>query len=324
MRGQIPTSVNRASDVVCADLSNGKERLPVPVTNCIDTPPTMPPAFEYVTERIMPTGLKLHGGAHKCECKGACRSESKCACAKRNRDGFPYVQGGRLVKARGIVMECGPSCGCGPACNNRVGQQGLRFHLEVYKTAHKGWAVRSWDLIPAGAVVCEYVGDVLPYERVDHVEDDMYVIGIDTVRTAKLGTQGRDPMFEDLEHALEEQAKAKPSAKSHRAARKASKEGGEGSEHEEVHYAIDGLRRGNVARFINHSCSPNLFYQSALWDHKRPELSHLLLVASENIPPLTELTYDYNYEVGSVMDENGEVKQLNCCCGAVDCRGRLY
>ncbi|CAI5932455.1 unnamed protein product [Closterium sp. NIES-65] len=291
MRGQIPTSVNRASDVVCADLSNGKERLPVPVTNCIDTPPTMPPAFEYVTERIMPTGLKLHGGAHKCECKGACRSESKCACAKRNRDGFPYVQGGRLVKARGIVLECGSACGCGPACNNRVGQQGLRFRLEVYKTAHKGWAVRSWDFIPAGAVVCEYVGDVLPYERLNHVEDDMYVISIDTVRTAKLGTQGRDPMFEDLEHALEEQAKAKPSAKKkHRATGKASKEGGEGGEgreHEEVHYAIDGLRRGNVARFINHSCSPNLFYQSALWDHKRPELSHLLLVASENIPPLT-------------------------------------
>ncbi|CAI5466468.1 unnamed protein product [Closterium sp. Yama58-4] len=171
---------------------------------------------------------------------------------------------------------------------------------QVYNTLHKGWAVRSWDFIPAGAVVCEYVGDVLPYERVDHVEDDMYVISIDTVRTAKLGTQGRDPMFEDLEHALEdlEQAKDKPSAKGHRAARKASKEGGE---HEEVHYAIDGLRRGN-----------------------RPELSHLLLVASENIPPLTELTYDYNYEVGSVMDEHGEVKQLNCCCGAVDCRGRLY
>ncbi|CAI5471523.1 unnamed protein product [Closterium sp. Yama58-4] len=206
----------------------------------------------------------------------------------------------------------------------------MHVPTQVYKTPHKGWAVRSWDSIPAGAVVCEYVGDVLPYERVDHVEDDMYVISIDTVRTAKLGTQGRDVCTinaEDLEHALEEQAKAKPSATSHRAAGKASKEGREseeGREHEEVHYAIDGLRRGNVACFINHSCSPNLFYQSALWDHKRPELSHLLLVASENIPPLTELTYDYNYEVGSVMDEHGEVKQLNCCCGAVDCRGRLY
>lgn len=32
----------------------------------------------------------------------------------------------------------------------------------------------------------------------------------------------------------------------------------------------------------------------------------------------TELTWDYNYEVGSV-----EGKELLCCCGAIDCRGRL-
>ena len=52
-------------------------------------------------------------------------------------------------------------------------------------------------------------------------------------------------------------------------------------------YVIDGLKRGNVARFINHSCEPNLFYQSVLWEHDSLELSHLMLVASENIPPLT-------------------------------------
>ncbi|GJP44029.1 hypothetical protein CLOM_g3421 [Closterium sp. NIES-68] len=319
MRGQIPTSANKASDVVCADLSKGMERVPVVVTNCIDKPPTMPPAFQYVMANIMPEGLTLHGGAHSCHCKGACTNESKCACAKRNKDGFSYVQGGRLIKARGIVMECGPSCACGPQCINRVGQRGLRFRLEVYKTSHKGWAVRSWDFIPAGAVVCEYVGEVLPYEQVNHVDNDTYVLSIDTVRTAKLGTQGRDPMFEDLEHLLEEQATAKLGAKGAKR-RKAGEEG----EHEEVHYAIDGHKHGNVARFINHSCSPNLFYQSALWDHKHPELSHLLLVASENIPPLTELTYDYNYEIGSVMDESGKVKHMKCCCGAGDCRGRLY
>lgn len=32
----------------------------------------------------------------------------------------------------------------------------------------------------------------------------------------------------------------------------------------------------------------------------------------------TELTWDYNYEVGSV-----EGKELLCCCGAIECRGRL-
>lgn len=32
----------------------------------------------------------------------------------------------------------------------------------------------------------------------------------------------------------------------------------------------------------------------------------------------TELTWDYNYEVGSV-----EGKELLCCCGSTECRGRL-
>ena len=33
---------------------------------------------------------------------------------------------------------------------------------------------------------------------------------------------------------------------------------------------------------------------------------------------ITELTWDYNYEVGSL-----EGKELLCCCGSTECRGRL-
>lgn len=47
----------------------------------------------------------------------------------------------------------------------------------------------------------------------------------------------------------------------------------------------------------------------------QPVLSFLL---PRRIRAGTELTWDYNYEVGSV-----EGKQLLCCCGAVECRGRL-
>ena len=39
---------------------------------------------------------------------------------------------------------------------------------------------------------------------------------------------------------------------------------------------------------------------------------------SRRIRAGTELTWDYNYEVGSV-----EGKELLCCCGAIECRGRL-
>jgi SET domain-containing protein len=38
--------------------------------------------------------------------------------------------------------------------------------------------------------------------------------------------------------------------------------------------------------------------------------------------PGQELTYDYSYEVGSVVTERGE-KVMHCHCGAPTCRGRL-
>lgn len=53
----------------------------------------------------------------------------------------------------------------------------------------------------------------------------------------------------------------------------------------------------------------------------------MLNLVRANVPTLcvhrriragTELTWDYNYEVGSV-----EGKELLCCCGSTECRGRL-
>lgn len=49
----------------------------------------------------------------------------------------------------------------------------------------------------------------------------------------------------------------------------------------------------SVARFINHSSDPNLNIASVLYDHHDPRMAHICLFASHNIPPLTELTYDY-------------------------------
>ncbi|RLN33116.1 uncharacterized protein C2845_PM03G32740 [Panicum miliaceum] len=89
-------------------------------------------------------------------------------------------------------------------------------------------------------------------------------------------------------------------------------------------FTIDAAECGNVGRFINHSCSPNLYAQNILWDHDDMRMPHVMLFAVENIPPLQELTYHYNYTVGQVLDENGKEKVKHCYCGASDCCGRLY
>ena len=51
-------------------------------------------------------------------------------------------------------------------------------------------------------------------------------------------------------------------------------------------YCLDAGSSGNVARFINHSCQPNLFVQCVLSSHHDAKLARVLLFASENIPPL--------------------------------------
>ncbi|XP_043074273.1 histone-lysine N-methyltransferase SETDB1-A isoform X2 [Puntigrus tetrazona] len=87
---------------------------------------------------------------------------------------------------------------------------------------------------------------------------------------------------------------------------------------EETCYIINARQEGNLGRFINHSCSPNLFVQNVFVDTHDLRFPWVAFFASKRIKAGTELTWDYNYEVGSV-----EGKVLLCCCGSLRCTGRL-
>ncbi|KAL3837853.1 hypothetical protein ACJIZ3_022444 [Penstemon smallii] len=89
-------------------------------------------------------------------------------------------------------------------------------------------------------------------------------------------------------------------------------------------FAIDAATYGNIGRFINHSCSPNLYAQEVLYDHDDKRMPHIMFFATKKIPPLCELTYDYNYKIGRVCDVNGNIKTKDCRCGSRQCIGRLY
>lgn len=64
--------------------------------------------------------------------------------------------------------------------------------------------------------------------------------------------------------------------------------------------------------------------QNVLYDHDDEEMPHIMLFAMEDISPLEELTYDYNYKPGEVCDANGNTKMKPCHCGSIDCTGRIY
>lgn len=305
-RGRIPQSVSEIRGLVCEDISGGQEDIPIPATNLVDDPPVPPTGFKYFKNLKLAKGLSLPSSAPGCGCKDGCLDPNRCACARLNGSDFPYVKqgGGRLVEPKDIVFECGPNCGCGPECVNRTSQRGIRFRLEVFRTPNKGWGVRSWDPIPSGAPVCEYIGVLRKTADLDPAIENYYLFDIDCLQTMK-GLDGRQRRLRDvsipayMDETVDDKSESVPE------------------------YCIDAYSSGNITRYINHSCQPNLFVQCVLSSHHDIKLARIVLFAADNIPPLQELSYDYAYEVDSVVAPDGKIRQMACFCGAPDCRKRL-
>lgn len=87
-------------------------------------------------------------------------------------------------------------------------------------------------------------------------------------------------------------------------------------------YIIDGNQKGNISRWINHSCAPNcraLVEESA---NGNPRKDKVVIEAIRRIKPGEELTYDY----GIVLDVRHTIrlkKLWKCLCGSPDCIGTL-
>ncbi|RZC55147.1 hypothetical protein C5167_014003 [Papaver somniferum] len=197
-------------------------------------------------------------------------------------DRFPYDEDGRIIlKEIYPVYECNSMCGCGKSCRNRILQNGVKVKLEVFKTEKKGWAVRAGEAISRGTFVCEYIGEVLN----------------DQEATKRYDKEGCSYLYHINSHidSMSELV-----------------------EGETVSHVIDATRYGNVSRFINHSCSPNLVTYQVLVDNMDSQLAHIGLYANRDIDKNEELAYDYRREL--LLEGKGHP----CYCGATNCRGRIY
>lgn len=87
-------------------------------------------------------------------------------------------------------------------------------------------------------------------------------------------------------------------------------------------YIIDANRKGNIARWINHSCNPNCeaFVEENEKGNSRKD--RVIIEAKRNIKAGEELTYDY----GIVLEvaHTARLKKLwVCLCGSPKCTGTL-
>ncbi|XP_009776603.1 histone-lysine N-methyltransferase SUVR5 [Nicotiana sylvestris] len=257
-------------------------------------------SFTYVTKSLIDQSVGLEIGSYQlgCSCpNSACSSQTcnhiylfdndyedaKDIYGKPMCGRFPYDERGRIMLEEGyLVYECNQWCSCSKSCQNRVLQNGLCVKLEIYKTETKGWAVRAREAILRGTFVCEYVGEVLDEQEANK-------------RRNSYGREGCGYILEidahvnDMSRLIEGQAP----------------------------YVIDATNYGNVSRYINHSCSPNLVNYQVLVESMDYQLAHVGFYASRDILAGEELTYNYRYKL---LPGEGSP----CLCGSSNCRGRLY
>ncbi|KAI3677992.1 hypothetical protein L6452_37269 [Arctium lappa] len=272
--------------VILPDLTSGAENLPVCLVNDVDNEKG-PAYFTYSSSLKYRKPFASTKSSINCSCSAGCQPASNCPCVQRNGGYMPYTSLGVLLSHNSLVHECGKSCLCPPNCRNRVSQAGLKIRLEVFKTRDKGWGLRSWDPIRAGAFICEYAGVVIDSSTVEENgidPDDNYIFD---------ATRSFDPV-ESM--PVDEPAKFP------------------------FPLIISAKNEGNVGRFMNHSCSPNVYWQPVVRENHDESYLHVGFYAIKHIPPMQELTYNY----GMVRSDKAGSQRKKCLCGTPRCKGSFY
>ncbi|NWY01842.1 SETB2 methyltransferase, partial [Nothoprocta ornata] len=83
-------------------------------------------------------------------------------------------------------------------------------------------------------------------------------------------------------------------------------------------YVLDATKEGNVGRFLNHSCCPNLFAQSVFVETHNRSFPWVAFFTNRHVKAGTELTWDYGYEAGSLPE-----MEVSCQCGFQKCRRKI-
>ncbi|XP_061730760.1 histone-lysine N-methyltransferase SETMAR isoform X1 [Nerophis ophidion] len=239
------------------DLSNGLEDVAV-LFQPHSTKQSLPD-FEYSPGNVPgpgctadPSEVTLPG----CSCRSHQCSIETCSCLQSH--GQAYASNGRLLGVNTPdanhctpVFECNALCPCSDTCSNRVVQGGLRLALQVSSTDGRGWGVRTRQRIPRGTFVCEYAGEVIGFEEARR-------------RQLAQGCEENNYIIAVREH---------------------------GGTAAVVETFVDPTTVGNVGRFLNHSCLPNLFMVPVRVHSAVPRLA---LFAGRDIDALEELTFDYS------------------------------
>ena len=159
-----------------------KEDFRVKIENELDF--EHPPKFTYVSKNILADEVckvVTTNAIKGCQCK-TCSNDVKC-CPKLMRKQFVYKLDdfGRSVPRLSKpvkIFECGDLCECDLECMNRVTQQPKTIPLCLFKTKDRGWGIKALSLIPKGAFILEYVGEMIGQTDADSRTETTYLFDL--------------------------------------------------------------------------------------------------------------------------------------------------
>uniref|UniRef100_A0A667X174 Euchromatic histone-lysine N-methyltransferase 2 n=1 Tax=Myripristis murdjan TaxID=586833 RepID=A0A667X174_9TELE len=270
LRRGITNRVLRTERIICSDIAQGYENVPIPCVNAVDDE-DCPSDYKYVSENCETSAMNIDRNIthlQHCSCTDDC-SSSNCLCGQLSIRCW-YDKDQRLLQEFNkieppLIFECNLACACYRTCKNRVVQAGIKVRLQLYRTEKMGWGVRALQDIPQGSFICEYVGELISDAEADVREDDSYLFDLD------------------------------------------NKDG-------EV-YCIDARYYGNISRFINHLCDPNLIPVRVFMLHQDLRFPRIAFFSSRDILSGQELGFDYGDRFWDIKS-----KYFTCQCGSEKCK----
>lgn len=83
---------------------------------------------------------------------------------------------------------------------------------------------------------------------------------------------------------------------------------------------VDPTYFGNIGRYINHSCEPNCQVVPVRWNSPIPKLA---VFANVDVPPGTELTFNYGAHTSKPNQLNLATNLIKCLCKSNKCIGYM-
>ncbi|XP_070500851.1 probable histone-lysine N-methyltransferase set-23 [Chironomus tepperi] len=180
-------------------------------------------------------------------------------------------------KSKDLIYECNENCECSNVCLNKLVQFGPIDGLEIQNFGTKGCGLITTKKLLKGTFICEYAGEIL----------------------TKSEAIRRDQSNNSMNYIL--------------CLNEISSE----SNSNKIQTFIDPSMKGNIGRYLNHSCDPNCEILSVRVDSIIPKIA---IFAKRDICENEELTFSYGTVDLNFINENNK---KFCYCGAQNCKTYL-